>query len=279
MKVVDQSLDEVVEGLSPLDVDWMDEDAAAVLAKLAALPRKESYNKGDLAVLFDENVSVGILAARTFLALSKDTMDAELRRVLGKGNTGATFYKKDKAAFLAGMEELGLIDAITEVVNYAPVWNDILKERLRAGRGSAIQGQKRGRGLEDFAEAIVKEVFGEGGYEVRCTFTGVGGETAKCDIAIPNKDRPSIVIESKAYAATGSKMTDIIGDLDQIIKAKRHDTMLLFVTDGTSWNARLSDLRKIVHRQNEGKITRIYTTKMQQQFIEDLKTLKKEAGL
>jgi len=34
-----------------------------------------------------------------------------------------------------------------------------------------------------------------------------------------------------------------------------------------------------VQRQNEGKNTRIYTTKMQEQLFEDLKTLKGEAGL
>lgn len=71
-------------------------------------------------------------------------------------------------------------------------------------------------------------------------------------------------------------MTDIIGDLDAIIEAKRHDTALLFLTDGVTWRARVSDLRKIVMRQNEGKITRIYTTKMAAQFKEDLETLKTE---
>ena len=34
------------------------------------------------------------------------------------------------------------------------------------------------------------------------------------------------------FGATGSKMSDIIGDLDAIIDAKRHDTTMLFVTDG-----------------------------------------------
>jgi hypothetical protein len=279
LKQIDQTLEEIVDGLSPLDVEWMDEAAGEVLAKLATLPKKTTYTEHDVATLFDGKFDVGILCARTFLALSKDIMDAELRRVLGKGNTGATFFKKDQTAFLKGLTELGLLEAMAEAVNYTPVWSDILKERLRSGRGSAIQGQKRGRGLEDFAEAIVKEVFGEGSYEVRCTFVGATGETAKCDIAIPGKARPRIVIESKAYAATGSKMTDIIGDLDAIIKAKRHDTTLLFVTDGTSWNARLSDLRKIVSRQNAGSIARIYTTKMQEQLVEDLRTLKGEAGL
>ena len=44
-------------------------------------------------------------------------------------------------------------------------------------------------------------------------------------------------------------MSDIIGDLDAIIFAKRHDTRLLFVTDGMTWQARIADFRKIVERQ------------------------------
>lgn len=175
------------------------------------------------------------------------------------------------------LDDLGLPEAMAKSVNYQPVWSDILVERLRSGRGSAIQGQKRGRGLEDFVEALVKEVFGEGGYESRVSFTGAAGKIAKCDFAIPDRLKPRVIIEVKGYGATGSKMTDIIGDLDAIIEAKRHDTTLLFVTDGTTWEARLSDLRKIVQRQNEGKVARIYTSKMREQFIKDLHTLKSEA--
>lgn len=74
-------------------------------------------------------------------------------------------------------------------------------------------------------------------------------------------------------------MSDIIGDLDAIIDAKRHDTALLFVTDGTTWNARQSDLKKIIDRQNDGKIARIYTSKMGEQLREDLMILKEINGL
>lgn len=35
-------------------------------------------------------------------------------------------------------------------------------------------------------------------------------------------------------------------------------------------------LKKIVHRQNQGKITRIYTTRMAAQLKDDLETLKAE---
>jgi hypothetical protein len=62
------------------------------------------------------------------------------------------------------------------------------------------------------------------------------------DQRLANRARPRIIIEVKGYGATGSKMTDIIGDLDAIIDAKRHDSTLLFVTDGMTWKARQSDL-------------------------------------
>jgi len=198
-----------------------------------------------------------------------------LRRILGSGGIGVKRYQADRGAFTKAFEELGLFEAMATTINYKPVWSDILVERLRSGRGSAIQGQKRGRGLEDFAEAIVKEVFGAD-YETRCTFGGADGKRAKCDFAIPDRNRPRIIVEVKGYGATGSKMTDIIGDLDAIIDAKRHDTALLFLTDGVTWKARVADLRKIVTRQNEGKITRIYTTKMAAQLKKDLETLKAE---
>ena len=121
--------------------------------------------------------------------------------------------------------------------NRKPHWSDVLVERLRSGRGSAISGQKRGRGVEDFAEAIVAKVFGTD-FQTRCTFTGPRGHKAKCDFAIPSKRAARILIESKGYGATGSKMTDILGDIRTIIAAKRPDTAFLFFTDGLTWKQR-----------------------------------------
>lgn len=278
MQVIDQTLDDVVASLSPLTVDWMDDMAANAIAKLSAIPRKQTYGRDDIAELLASNFEEGILCCRLFLALSKDSMEGELRRELGEGGIGVRRYQADREAYLDALERLGLPDAMASTINYEPLWSDILVERLRSGRGSAIQGQKRGKGLEDFAEAIVKEVFGTV-YETRCTFAGAENKCAKCDIAIPDRNRPRIIIEVKGYGATDSKMTDIIGDLDAIINTKRHDTALLFLTDGMTWKARLADLKKIVQRQNQGKVTRIYTTKMREQLLEDLRTLKSDYGI
>jgi len=148
----------------------------------------------------------------------------------------------------------------------------------RSGRGSAISGQRRGRDVENFAEVIIKKVFGDD-FEARCTFSGPRGTTAKCDFAIPSKKAARILIESKGYGATGSKMTDILGDIHTIINAKRADTALLFFTDGLTWKERQSDLRKLVELQNNGDITRIYTYAMAAQFERDLAQLKREGGL
>lgn len=273
MQSKDQTVEEVVSSLSPLTVEWMDEKAADAIAALTEITPKSSYDKADIADLLDESFERGLLCARLFLGLSDDTMSGELRRLLGTGGIGVTRYKKDRARFLDVLDDLGVPQAMTVTINRKPVWSDILIERLRSGRGSAISGQKRGRGLEDFAEAMVRDVFGSN-YETRCTFAGADGKSAKCDVAVPDRARPRIVIEVKGYGATGSKMSDIIGDLDAIIDAMRRDTYLLFVTDGMTWKDRLSDLKKIVDRQNQGKIARIYTTSMRDEFREDLEGLK-----
>ena len=74
-------------------------------------------------------------------------------------------------------------------------------------------------------------------------------------------------------------MTDVIGDIEKIIAAKRADTAFLFFTDGLTWSQRQSDLRKIVEYQNAGEITRIYTYAMVGQFEADLRQLKTESAL
>lgn len=83
-------------------------------------------------------------------------------------------------------------------------------------------------------------------YDSRCNFVGVGGNTAKCDVAIPSKNEPLIIIESKAYGSTGSKMSDVLGDITNILKVLRKDTHFLFFTDGLPWFERKSDLQKLL---------------------------------
>lgn len=278
MKLTKQSVEQILLNLEVIEVDWQDDTARHVIIKLNDLPIKKRYSRKDIVALLENNFVEGSLILRLFLGLSKDNYEAQLQTLLGKGGTGVTKFRESQDDYLEAMEKLGALDAMAVEVNRQAHWSDVLVERLRSGRGSAISGQKRGRGAEDLAEEVVKAVFDDQ-YDKRCNFTGAKGNEAKCDFAIPSKTEPQIVIEAKAYGATGSKMTDVIGDIEKIISAKRPDTAFLFFTDGLPWRQRESDLRKIIKYQNQGDITRIYTFSMRPQFQADLQTLKAEFGL
>ena len=278
MQRVVQSLNDILSSLRPLTVDWQDATSTRVIAKLKSIPISAAYDLEDVGRLLDDDFDDGLLICRLFLGLSKDQFTASLAEALGSEGAGKTRFKRDRKGFLAGLAALGFADAMVSEIRRETHWSDTLVERLRSGRGSAISGQRRGRGLEDFAEELVRQVFGAR-FASRSNFMGVRGLVAKCDIAIPSMDDPRVVIESKAYGATGSKMTDVIGDIEKIISAKRSDTAFLFVTDGLSWRQRQSDLRKIVSYQNNGDITRIYTLASSDQLVADLTTLKTEMGI
>ena len=178
------------------------------------------------------------------------------------------------------LAELGGPRQMTLALNRPMHWSNVLVERLKGGRGSAIKGQQRGRGMEDFTEEIIKDIFAANQIDARCRFIGSSGQsTEKADFAVPSKEDPCVLIEVKAYGATGSKQTDILGDLHRIVEQKRDDTYLMLVTDGITWHERLSDLRKLVQLQNEGKIIRIYTQAMEEEFRQDLAQLKTELVL
>lgn len=281
MRPLNQNFSDIIDSLSALDVEWMDDLAKMIMTRIREMPRKAEYDRDDIAALIEADngkaFDVSKFCIGLFLGYSKDKLESELSSRLGKGGSGIQRFKKERESYLDTLEDMGLRDAMTATVNRELVWSDILEERLRSGRGSAIQGQRRGRGLEDFVEEVIFDVFGDA-FEARCTFQGVNG-TAKCDFAIPNKATPLILIEAKAYGATGSKMSDIIGDVDAIIAAKRNDASLLLITDGLTWKARANDLRKLVERQNDGRLTRIYTKRMSKQLRDDLITLKAEYGL
>lgn len=278
MQLVAQDLDEIIATLQPLKVEWQDDTARRVISEIEAMHGKSAHAIADVEEILDKNFKDGLLICRVFLGLSKDQFTADIKDALKGTPAGITRYKQDKASFLDALLKLGLLEAMDEQINRRPKWSDVLVERLRSGRGSAISGQRRGRDVEDFAEAIVRKVF-DNQFDARCTFAGVKDRSAKCDFAIPSKDSPRIVIESKGYGATGSKMTDVIGDIEKIISAKRPDTAFLFFTDGLTWKQRKNDLRKIVDYQNSGHITRIYTHAMAVQFEADLRTLRSEYGI
>jgi hypothetical protein len=290
MKRYRQTLDELLERLSPVDTSWRDAHADRVIERLQHIPQKAGYTRADLWELLDperapeevkpkEHFEAGLTAIRLFLDLSKDELVAELRKRI-RGTLGIKRARKDPEGVCGALEAMGILDCMDSTANKPVGWRDLLTERLKGGRGSAIKGQHRGRNLEDFVERLLIQTFGEHVYDARCQFTGATGtSTEKADFAIPSKDDPGILIEAKAYGATGSKQTDVLGDITRIVNEKRNDTHFLLITDGITWRDRTSDLGKLITLQNQGKITRIYTQSMTKQLEADLRQLKEEHGL
>lgn len=273
-----QSFDELSSQLSEIETTWRDPFSNRVESILRRFPEQERYSGADLQPLLDEDFDATMTIFRLFIGLSKDEFQYQFKAT-GDAPTGITEYKRDPEAFLDRLRKLGVFEKARDLVNRPVTWRDLLTERLRSGRGSAIKGQQRGRFLEDVVEEAVKAVFGER-YDARCRFVGASGESSeKADFAIPSKNAPNILIEAKAYGATGSKQTDVLGDFERIVRQKRDDTTLLLVTDGVTWMSRANDLRKLVRMQNQGQIARIYTQKMFEELRSDLATLKRDHGL
>lgn len=275
-----QTFEEIISKLSPIQSEWRDDLATSVIDLLLGIPDKDSYTTGDLQALLAKDFDAGLTLIRLFLDLSKDELGGVLSEAMKGKGVGIKSLRADPSAFLEGLVSLGALEKMREVVGTPVTWRDILVERLKTGRGSAIKAQRRGKFLEDQTEEIVKEVYGISNYDTRCRFIAANGQSnEKTDFAIPSKGDPRILIEVKAYGATGSKQTDILGDMERIIDRKRHDTALLFVTDGITWKSRSNDLRKLIELQNRGEITRIYTSQMFPELRQDLLRLRSEHGL
>lgn len=275
-----QTFEEIISKLTAIQSGWQDDLASAVMRLVDAVEEKDSYTAADLRKILEADFEAGLVLIQLFLGLSKDELTGSLRDSLGGKGIGSKAFRSDSEAFLQGLVSLGILESLREIVGTPVTWRDLLVERLKTGRGRAIKAQKRGKFLEDKTEEIVREVFGIGHYDVRCRFLGATGRSdEKADFAIPSKEDARILIEVKAYGATGSKQTDILGDMGRIVSEKRHDTTLLFVTDGITWKARASDLRKLIEMQNQGKIARIYTSQMFPDLRQDLLRLRSEHGL
>ena len=203
---------------------------------------------------------------RLFTGDSQDITANKLAAQLNRaGNYGQfrRLAKSEPKTVAKALDGIGTIASIKDQLTRSWDLGDVLVERYRMSRGRAIAGQARGRALEDNIEimlnAIQKRIsmtYHRGG-----SFTGANGKKAKADFAIEGLDEPRIVIEAKGYEATGSKLTDILGDVRKI-HAARNDGMFLFlVTDGSGWANRQSDMHELVNLRKEGQIQAIYTRK------------------
>jgi len=81
------------------------------------------------------------------------------------------------------------------------------------------------------------------------------------------------VIEAKGYEATGSKLTDFLGDVLKIKQAKGYHMYLFVVTDGRGWFNRQSDLKRLIELHESGIVEMIYTRARLSQLAEHVRQI------
>ena len=242
---VPQLLAEFVE----LKSDWKDETARQLVDYIGRCLRELSEDVRFLDL------------CRLFLGIGQDPAAHRICAALGEASMTWAQLRRYAAAnvetTVRALTVLDIPDLIADHLSREWTAEDLLVERYRMGRGRAIAGQQRGRTLEDEVQSALRSVSCP--FERGVTFVGEKGTSAKCDFAIPTRNHPKIVIEVKGFEATGSKLTDFLGDVLKIGQAKEYHTYFFVVTDGRGWHNRQSDLQKLVRFQHEKLVDMVFS--------------------
>ena len=273
------TLEELLEQIERIPAEWVNavgrrvvEAIPRVIEHIGDRPLDQGLIEG---LLREESYALDVF--RLFLDLSQDVLANEVNARGIKGDFDSIRRKcfQHAAEIAEVLVELGVLDAIE--AHRAREWTleDLLIERYKQTRGRAIRAQKRGAALEEAVEELLRELQEEIGltYDKGRNFISRSGREAKADFMIPSYNEPQIVIEAKGYEATGSKLTDVLGDVLKILQAKDPETRFFFVTDGIGWYRRLSDLKKLVEHHQRGEIEMIYTRKTLPQLKEEIRQI------
>lgn len=260
------TLDGLLEQLKRIPAEWLDDDGKRVLEAIPhVLDRLNDpiLDENLIEIILKEN-PYSLDVFRLFIDVSQDVLANEMkaRGVKGDFTSIRAKCKTDADRIADVLIDLGLLADIEARRAQSWTLQDVLWDRYSHMRGRAIAAQKRGAALEDSVETVLKELQAEMGinYYRGGNFISSSGKQAKADFTVPSRDSPKIIIEAKGYEATGSKLTDVLGDILKVLEAKDKEAHYFFVTDGIGWFRRLSDLRKIVEHHQRGDIDMIYTT-------------------
>jgi len=262
------TLDELLGLLSRIQAEWLDEDGKKVLEGISRVI--DEIGDGPVNRSLVENIlssePYALDVFRLFLDLSQDRLlnETGLKGITGGFDSIRRKSRTDAAKIADVLEDLGLIDAIETHMVHEWTLQDVLWDRYGHMRGRAMAAQKRGSALEDAVEEVLIELRAEkilSNYIRGGNFINSSGQEAKADFIIPKKKVPRIIIEAKGYEATGSKLTDVLGDILKVLEIKDIETHYFIVTDGIGWHRRKSDLQKIIDHHQRGEIDMVYTIK------------------
>lgn len=269
--------DEYVATLAPLRGHVVDTEAATVDIREAAdaLVDLKAVDEAALAGLIADRPN-RVPALALVVRLSQERLKNELRHEFGTSGWVrlARTRPDDLVRFLD--REFGLIAEVTAARRKTFTLGDVLAARAES-RASAGRAVGRGRSLEDALQELVEGLELE--YELRTRFVGRNGQTAPCDLAIPNGAEALIVCAAKLFDSTGSKLTDAVREIEEMAEVRLPRQFVFAVVDGIGWLSRRADLRRIHGLRVAQRIDGLYSLAMLDRFAADLSAAARRVGL
>lgn len=254
----------------PDEVHDMVEQAASAIG---ALPE---VNQASLAALIAEHPDwVPILGA--CVRLSQETLKNQLRHRVGT-SAWVQMARTEPMRIIAALDKgFDLVGEIRTQRNRQWTFADILLERY-SSRSRASDAILRGRTLEDEVEIVAAEL----GLSraMRTRFVGRDGREAPCDIAIPaGGDQALIVGFAKGFNSTGSKLSDAVREVEEMVDVRLARQFVFAFVDGIGWYSRVNDLRRIYRLWERQSIDGLYSLAHMGQFRQDLREAAIRLGL
>lgn len=245
----------------------------SVVAELAASgePTRES-----LATFMSAHPdAVPILA--TAAGLTREMLKNQLRHRLNS-SSWIKLARQEPDRLVEVLDEFGLVERLRAQMGREWSYADVLLERYLWSQRGAFGAIRRGRGIEDRVEGVVQRLGAKA--QLRTRFTGRGGASAPCDLAIPaGEAEAKIVVAMKGFNSTGSKLSDAVREIEAMAEARVPQQYVFAVIDGIGWKSRRADLQRIYELWDRRSIDGLYTLAHLDRFEDDLRAACGRVGI
>ncbi|MET3635568.1 hypothetical protein [Curtobacterium oceanosedimentum] len=273
------AFDEYVERLRPLTphVDPLAPSRASSQIQQVAkdLETVHPTTVDELAAFLQRNPD-GVPTVALVVGLSQEKLKNALKHEFGT-SSWRSIAKIDPGRLSRFFDSAyGMLGALDQHLNRSYTFGELLVARA-GSRVSAIRAGAAGRSIEDAIEQIAMDLGLDSTSRTR--FIGNGGRTAPCDLAIPSRDQPMIVVAAKGFDSTGSKLTDAVREIEEMAAVRLPRQLCLAVVDGIGWKSRINDLRRIHRLLEDSQIDGLYTLNDLEEFRTDLREFARLKGL
>lgn len=271
------------------------EDFTRSLSDLGTAPREDPEMQQRIQALVTEITKIGAITRESLAVFVTEHPDAvpllatcaglgqeqlinQLK--LRLGTSGWVTLARERPDQLVNVldEGFGLVDQVRRQIERDWSLADVLLERHLWSRKRAASAVGQGRNVEDEVEQVVRRL--NLPYRMRVQFTGRGGASAPCDLAIPDGGgEAQIVVGMKGFNSTGSKLSDAVREIEQMATVRRPSQFVYAFIDGIGWLNRQADLKRIYEFWANDMIDGLYSLTHLSRFEQDLEQAARQKGL